>query len=61
VLAVGDSLRTDIAGAANAGLDSAWIIGGIHGESLGADPALIEAAAGAAGLSPTAVLHRLDW
>jgi HAD superfamily hydrolase (TIGR01459 family) len=61
VLAIGDSLRTDIAGAANAGIDSAWIIGGIHGESLGADRGLIEAAAQRAGLSPVAVLDRLSW
>ncbi len=36
-LAVGDSLRTDIAGAAAAGLDSCWVLGGIHGEALGDD------------------------
>lgn len=34
ILAVGDSLRTDIAGANGCGLDSAFIIGGIHGEEL---------------------------
>src|SRR5271154_1017107 len=32
VLAVGDSLRTDIAGAAAAGLDSCWVLDGLHGE-----------------------------
>jgi HAD superfamily hydrolase (TIGR01459 family) len=36
VLAVGDSLRTDIAGAAGAGLDSILIAGGIHAEEFGA-------------------------
>jgi HAD superfamily hydrolase (TIGR01459 family) len=30
ILAVGDSLRTDIAGAARAGFDSLFVIGGIH-------------------------------
>jgi HAD superfamily hydrolase (TIGR01459 family) len=35
VLAVGDSLHTDIAGAAAAGLDAALIIGGIHLEEFG--------------------------
>src|SRR5205823_13053830 len=35
VLAVGDSLRTDIAGAAGAGLDSVLIAGGIHAEEFG--------------------------
>src|SRR5437588_1709163 len=36
VLAVGDSLRTDIAGAAGAGIDSPLIAGGIHAEEFGA-------------------------
>ncbi len=35
ILAVGDSLRTDIAGAAAAGLDSLFIAGGIHAEEFG--------------------------
>ena len=35
VLAVGDSLRTDIAGAAGAGIDSFLIAGGIHAEEFG--------------------------
>ena len=35
VLAVGDSLEHDVAGAAAAGMDSLFIGGGIHGESLG--------------------------
>jgi HAD superfamily hydrolase (TIGR01459 family) len=37
VLAVGDSLRTDIAGAARAGLDSLFIVGGIHQVELMVD------------------------
>lgn len=38
VLAVGDSLRTDIAGAAGCGMDAVLVIGGIHGDELaGAD------------------------
>ena len=37
VLAVGDSLRTDIAGAARAGLDSLFIVGGIHQAELMVD------------------------
>ena len=36
ILAVGDSLRTDIAGAAGAGLDSLLIAGGIHAKEFGA-------------------------
>lgn len=35
ILAVGDSLRTDIAGANAAGIDSLLITGGIHREELG--------------------------
>ena len=35
VLAVGDSLRTDIAGAAGAGIDGLFIAGGIHAEEFG--------------------------
>jgi len=34
VLAVGDSLRTDIAGAARAGIDSLFVAGGIHRAEL---------------------------
>jgi HAD superfamily hydrolase (TIGR01459 family) len=34
ILAVGDSLRTDIAGAARAGIDSQFILGGIHAAEL---------------------------
>ncbi|KPF80914.1 HAD family hydrolase [alpha proteobacterium AAP38] len=36
ILAVGDSLRTDVAGANDAGIDSLFITGGIHREELGA-------------------------
>lgn len=38
IVAVGDSLRTDIAGAARAGIDSALLIGGIHGDEIGYGP-----------------------
>ena len=37
-LAVGDSLEHDIAGAAAAGVDSAFIVGGIHAEDVGLEP-----------------------
>jgi HAD superfamily hydrolase (TIGR01459 family) len=36
VLAIGDSLRTDVAGANASGLDSLFVIGGIHAEELAA-------------------------
>ena len=57
VLAVGDSLRTDIAGAKAAGVDACWVLSGIH--ALHADAAPAEAAA--AGLSPVAVLSGFSW
>ncbi len=61
VLAVGDSLRTDIAGAAGMGLASAWVLSGIHAAELGGDPARAVAAAAAAGVAPVAVLDRFSW
>ena len=60
-LAVGDALRTDIAGAAAAGVDSCWVLGGIHGESLGDDHGAAEAEASAAGLHPVAIVPRFVW
>jgi HAD superfamily hydrolase (TIGR01459 family) len=66
-LAVGDSLRTDIAGAAAAGIDSLFVVGGIHAEEFGMgedrepDLGLIAAALGAGGHSPVAIARRLAW
>jgi HAD superfamily hydrolase (TIGR01459 family) len=61
VLAVGDALRTDIAGADSVGIDSCWVLGGIHGEELGQDPIKIEAAAAHAGLEPIASIPEFVW
>ena len=61
ILAVGDALRTDIAGATSVGLASCWILGGIHAQEVGSDPAMIDAAAAAAGLSPVACLPAFVW
>lgn len=61
VLAVGDALRTDIAGAASVGLAACWVLGGIHGAELGNDPARIEAAARHAGLAPLACVPSFVW
>jgi len=67
ILAVGDSLRTDIAGAAAAGIDSALVTGGIHGDELGAPPgelperARLTAALDASGHYPTAVIAAFRW
>jgi HAD superfamily hydrolase (TIGR01459 family) len=67
IVAIGDSLRTDIAGAAGAGLDSLLIAGGIHAEEFGAigdqtpDLARIEAALRDGSYNPVGVTYRLCW
>ena len=61
VLAVGDALRTDIAGAAAAGVDACWVLGGLHGEALGADRGEAEAEAARAGLDPVALVPSFVW
>ena len=67
VLAVGDGLGTDIAGAAAAGLDSLLVTGGLLAETLDLAPgeapdarALAEACR-AAGASPRAALATFTW
>jgi HAD superfamily hydrolase (TIGR01459 family) len=57
-LAIGDSLRTDIAGAAAAGIDALWILRGIHGLD-DAEEAGRQAAAH--GVCPIAAMPRLRW
>ncbi len=68
VLAVGDALHTDIAGADGVGIDSLFCTGGIHGAELGAhygerpDPERVEALIAAhGGLRPTAAIGGLVW
>ena len=67
VLAVGDSLRTDIAGAAVAGIDSLLIAGGIHAEEFGKagelDPNLarIQGVLRENGYNPVGVAWNLCW
>ena len=67
ILAVGDSLRTDIAGADGVGIASLLITGGIHGEELGVapgtlpDPARLAAAIAAGGHQPTYAMAHLAW
>jgi HAD superfamily hydrolase (TIGR01459 family) len=67
VLAVGDSLRTDLAGAAAAGVPAAWVLGGIHGEELGLTatslprPEVLAAQVAAHGLAPVAALPAFTW
>ena len=66
-LMIGDSLRTDIAGADAMGLDSLWVATGIHADAMidpatGAlDPTGIAALLQAAPASPTWVAPRLSW
>lgn len=67
ILAVGDSLRTDIAGAAGAGIDSLLIAGGIHAEEFGTpgerapDLGRVEAALRQSGYDPVGVAWSLCW
>jgi HAD superfamily hydrolase (TIGR01459 family) len=66
ILAVGDALHTDIAGAQGVGISTCWILSGIHGAELRGsggqfDMARVEAAAKKAGLSPLATLAQFSW
>ena len=66
IIAVGDSLRTDIAGANASGIDSVLVTGGIHAEEFGLAGGqpdldrLIEAVA-ASGHKPDAVIAHFRW
>ena len=60
-LAVGDSLRTDIAGAAEVGIASCWVLDGIHGLAAPADASRADQAIRDAGLSPVACIPRFRW
>jgi HAD superfamily hydrolase (TIGR01459 family) len=65
ILAIGDSLRTDIAGANGAGIDSLLIAGGLHANEFAPggrlDLACIADAAAAAGVRPDAAAVRFNW
>jgi HAD superfamily hydrolase (TIGR01459 family) len=65
ILAIGDSLRTDIAGAAGAGIASLLITGGIHaaefGNGDGIDLNRVGAAVEKSGTNPIGVLARFVW
>jgi HAD superfamily hydrolase (TIGR01459 family) len=65
-LAVGDSLRTDVAGAGNVGIDSLFVTGGIHAEELAAADgqpasARLAKACAAAGQHPTYAIPAFHW
>jgi len=65
ILAIGDSLRTDIAGAAGAGIDALLIAGGVHAGEFTVDGVLdqgrIAAAIRESGTNPIAVAARFVW
>jgi HAD superfamily hydrolase (TIGR01459 family) len=64
VLAIGDSVRTDLAGAARAGVDCLFVTAGIHAEEVGRHQPDLGALAqmfAEAGAAPIAVMQRLAW
>jgi HAD superfamily hydrolase (TIGR01459 family) len=67
VLALGDSLRTDVAGAQGAGIDAVFVAGGIHATELGMDGggdpdrAVLRRLFENASVRPLAVLSVLSW
>jgi HAD superfamily hydrolase (TIGR01459 family) len=65
VLAIGDSVRTDLTGATAFGVDFLFVTSGIHAEELGArenpDASVLSNMFAEARLSPRAVMRRLAW
>jgi HAD superfamily hydrolase (TIGR01459 family) len=67
ILAIGDALRTDVAGARNVGIDSLLVTGGIHAAELAGagglhpDPGKLAAACAEAGLRPTCAIPGFVW
>jgi HAD superfamily hydrolase (TIGR01459 family) len=65
VLAIGDSVRTDLKGAAAFGIDYMFVTSGIHAEQYGSrdkpDMAALNATFAAAGVAPKAVTRGLAW
>ena len=65
ILAIGDSVRTDAIGAANAGLDLLFVTGSIHAGELDAfgspDPEAIRALVAPSGARLKAFMPRLAW
>jgi HAD superfamily hydrolase (TIGR01459 family) len=65
VLAIGDSIRTDLKGATDVGIDCLFVTAGIHAEELGDrhDPDLsaLNRIFADAGIAPKAVTRRLTW
>jgi len=65
LLAIGDSVRTDLKGAAALGIDSLFVTAGIHADELGErhdpDTLALSNIFAAAGVVPKAVMRRLSW
>ena len=65
VLAIGDSVRTDLKGAASFGVDCLFVVSGIHAEELGGGEAPnlagLNAVFAAADVAPKGVVRRLEW
>jgi HAD superfamily hydrolase (TIGR01459 family) len=65
VLAIGDSVRTDLKGAAALGLDCMFVTSGIHAEEYGSrdapDLAALNAMFAAADVKPRGVMRELTW
>jgi len=65
VLAIGDSVRTDLKGARTIGVDFLFVTSGIHAEELGGrarpDNKALNATFAAAGDRPKAVMRELVW
>lgn len=65
VIAIGDSVRTDLKGAAAFGIDCLFVTAGIHAEELGGrdnpDLAVLARIFDGAGVAPRAVTRRLVW
>ena len=65
VLAIGDSVRTDLKGAHAFGVDFLFVTSGIHAEELGGrerpDSGALKGAFAAAGDMPKAVMRQLVW
>jgi HAD superfamily hydrolase (TIGR01459 family) len=60
IIAIGDGVHTDIAGAAAAGLRSVFVASGVHAKN-GLDPALMEALFPAGEPRPVGAMERLVW
>lgn len=67
ILAIGDSLHTDVAGAAEAGIDAVFVTSGIYGERLGVrpfeppHPDRLVALYGEEGVTPLAAVPAFRW